>query len=176
MAKKKLSLMLTELHDMTEIIEKLDEKADIISKDYSKLDSPFEILNTYLKVLVSILPLVEKVAKGRTSEFSIRALTMLGDSIRQTITDLEIYKDPEIIMEEKITPHIQFHHDEVIKKISLQLARLKENIMEFIAVDKQKSANTLLIEFITKLGDELRKTYNLTLDKIREDISSVRGL
>lgn len=178
MAKKKKTLapMLAELHDIAKVIEEDPDKTLIISENYSKLDTPFKILKVYLKVLVSVLPLAEMVCKGKTTEYSVRTLTILGEAIRQTIIDLEIYKDPEMIMNEKITPHIQFHHDEVIKNISLQLSKLKEHIMELIPTDKQKTANTVLIDFIKGLGEELRETYGTTLEKIKEELSSVRGL
>ena len=176
MAKKKSVAQLKD--ELTAYIEEDPDliSNNIISERYELLDTPSKILNTYLKVLVSLLPLAEIACKNKLTEFSVRALTTLGDSARQTITELEVYKDPETIVEEKIIPQLQFHHDQVVKQISNHLSRLKDHLMELINPDDKKRVNRLLIEFLTDLGESLKETYGDTLNQLKEEISSVKGL
>lgn len=174
--KKSVKQLKNELTTYLDIEEDPDLINNIISKQHELLDTPSKILNTYLRVLVSLLPLAEEACKTKLTEFSVRALTTLGDSARQTITELEVYKDPEIIIDEKIIPQLQFHHDQVIKQISNHLSRLKESITEFIKPEDQKSLNRILITFLTDLGEALKDTYGNTLNKLKEEISTVKGL
>lgn len=148
----------------------------ILSEDYEELDAPNKILEMYLRVLVSLLPSTEELCKKKTTEYNMRALTQLGDALRQTIAELEIYKDPNEIMEEKITPAIQLHHNEVIKKIAEHVSRMKTNLFELFPPDKQTQAQNLLIDFLKMLGEDLRTTYSNTKEKIQEDLLGVRGL
>lgn len=159
----------------TEKDNSLTASDNIISKEYELLDTPPKILNAYLKVLVSILPLTEESCKRKISEFSVRSLTTLGESIRQTIAELEIYKDPENIINENIIPNLQFYNDQVIKNISSNLANFKDSIIDFIDAKSIKQINNLLIEFLTNLGNELSDTYNIMLDKIRSELLNIRG-
>ncbi len=148
----------------------------LISENYDELDSPNRILETYLQVLVSLLPDLELLCKNKVSEYNIRALTMLGDSLRQTITELEVYKDPNIIIEEKITPSIQGHHDEVVRKIAEHVSKMKNSLFELFPPEKHTQAQTLLVEFLKALGEDLRTTYAHTAERIREDLVGIRGL
>lgn len=148
----------------------------LISENYDELDSPNQILETYLKVLVSLMPDLELLCKKKVSEYNIRALTMLGDSLRQTITELEVYKDPNITIDEKITPSIQVHHDEVIRKIAEHVSKMKNSLFELFPVEKHTQAQALLIDFLRMLGEDLRKTYENTTAKLKEDLLNVRGL
>lgn len=148
----------------------------LISSNYDELDSPNEILETYLKILVSLLPDIELLCKQKVSEYSIRALTMLGDSLRQTITELEVYKDPNAIIDERVTPSIQMHHDEVVRKIAEHVSRMKNSLFELFPPEKHSQAQNLLIEFLKTLGEDLRITYTHTAERIREDLLGIRGL
>ena len=148
----------------------------LISSNYEELDGPNEILETYLKILVSLLPDVELVCKQKMSDWSIRALTMLGDSLRQTITELEVYKDPNTIIDEKVTPSIQMHHDEVVRKIAEHVSKMKSSLFELFPPEKQSQAQNLLIEFLKMLGEDLKTTYAHTTERLKEDLLGVRGL
>jgi len=149
---------------------------EILSKNYKEIDTSNKILEVYLKVLLSILPLVEEKCKQKTHQYSVTALTSIGEAIRQTVLELEVYKDSEEIMEEKITPHIQFHHDQVVKQIASYASELKKDMLEIIPKDKENKANVLLIGFLKNLGEHLKDIYGETLDKIRDDILTVKGL
>jgi len=180
MRKKKIPEIIKEIKDIAKVSdsEKKVEDLNIIllSENYEELNSANRILEVYLKVLVSVLPLVETKVKIKANEFTVRAVTTLGESIRQTINDLEVYKDPTEIMEEKISPNIQHHHDEVIRKIAEHLSRARKSLIELISPDKEKKANKILIEFLTNLGEELKETYAVTIDKLYQEITSVKGL
>lgn len=180
---------ITQLKDLQKISEKIvkndkkecsretkKENIDIISKNYKELDRPNKMLEVYLKVLLSVLPLVEEVCKIKVSEYSVKSLTMLGDSIRQTIVELGVYKNPEDIMDDKITPNIQFHHDQVIKNIASQTSDLKNHLMEIVLEEKAEQADRLFIKFLKTLGESLNETYAETLDKIKKEILTVKGL
>ena len=138
--------------------------------------TPNKILEIYLKVLVSLMPDAELLCKKKITEYNVKALTLLGDALRQTINELEIYKDPKVIIEEKIAPSIQIHHDEVIRKIANCTFKLKDNFAELLSVDKQKQAQNLLIEYLKTLGEDLRITYSHTLEKLEQDLLRVKGL
>lgn len=168
---------LVELKNQAASIVGEDQKnITLISSNYDELDSPNEILETYLKILVSLLPDIELLCKQKVSEYSIRALTMLGDSLRQTITELEVYKDPNAIIDEKVTPSIQMHHDEVVRKIAEHVSKMKSSLFELFPPEKHSQAQNLLIEFLKMLGEDLRTTYIHTTEKIKEDLLGVRGL
>jgi len=156
--------------------EEINTNYEVISKDYKEIDTSNKILEIYLKVLLSVLPLVEEKCKQKTHQYSVTALTSIGEAIRQTVLELEVYKDPEEIMEEKITPHIQFHHDQVVKQIASYASELKKDLLEIIPSDKEGKANTLLISFLKSLGENLKDIYGETLDLIRKDILIVKGL
>ena len=110
--------------------EDINTDYEVISKNYKEIDTSNKILEIYLKVLLSILPLVEEKCKQKTHQYSVTALTSIGEAIRQTVLELEVYKDPEEIMEERITPHIQFHHDQVVKQIASYSSELKKDLLE----------------------------------------------
>jgi len=148
----------------------------LISEDYEELDSPNKILETYLKILVSLLPSIELMCKKRPNEWSIRTLTTLGDALRQTITELEIYKNPEVLIDEKVVPVIQTHHDEVIRKIADHVSRIRTSLFELFPETKQIQAQNLLVEFLKSLGEDLRSTYASTTENIKQNLLDVRGL
>jgi len=148
----------------------------ILSRDYETFNTANKILEVYLKVLVSVLPLVEVECKLKPNEWSIRSLTMVGESIRQTISELELYSSPEDIMTEKIAPNIQFHHDEVVKDIAEQLSRTQNKLLEIVPQDKKHQAKRLLIEFLKELGENLKGVYTITLEKLNNDLSLIKGL
>jgi len=181
--KKSIPELLKEIKAIAKISDSEKEKEEkalqnitLLSKDYEDLNTANKILEVYLKLLVSVLPLVETKVKLKPSEFTVRAVTTLGESIRQTINDLEVYKDPTEIMEDKISPIIQRHHDDVIKKIAEYLSRTRTFLIELIPSDKQDKANKLLIEFLTNLGEDLKETYVRTIDNLSIEITSVKGL
>jgi len=169
---KELDALTKTLKDKPELMD----ATEILSIDYKSLTTPFRILQTYLKVLVSVLPLVEQACKARPSEFTVNALTTLGNAIRTTITELDIYKNPEMIVDEKVVPHLQFHHDQVVKHVIEKLARAKTHILEEVAEEERKRVNTILITFLTDLGEDLKKTYTDTLEKLKTELISARGL
>ena len=183
MAKKNIAKVLKELKDIKKETSSIEEDPDLqelapllISKDYEELNTASKILSTYLKVLVSILPLVEQECKRKATTWSVSALTGLGDSIRQTIIELEIYKDPEEIIQEHIAPNIQFHHDRVIKTIAEQLSRAQNHLLELVPEDKKHQAKRILVSFLKTLGEDLREVYEQTSEEIRENLVNVRGL